>query len=248
MANKNYLIEFYKWFIPITYNIRLKTNERFFSNEKLLVEIFFKGFILAHLIAFYDMINSHHDSLFWSIFYIVVYLILIVITIANYYLTKNGFKINTPDHIIIKPSVFKRRIKRIKRIKNFGFTFSMADLKKIYLKLLDAEFIDNKTSFEDFNIVLMNDFGHKAKIYWSSSLTLGQFSTILDVFEQYSKSFKPSIAFRKKLFVDDKGDIFNISSYNNAKKSRNKKVEEYFFHEEYVSFVEFMTHFIVKND
>lgn len=248
MANKNYLIEFYKWFIPITYNIRLITNERFFSNEKLLVEIFFKGLIFTHFIAFYDMINSYHDSLFWSIVYIVVYLVLIVFTVENYYLTKNDLKINTPDHIIIKPSVFKRRIKRIKRINNFGFTFSMAELKKIYEKLLDVKFIDNKTSFEDFNIVLMNDFGHKAKIYWSSSLTMAQLSKILEVFKQYSKSFKPSIIFSNELFLDHQGKIMNKDSFYNGKSSRDKKTKEYSFNEYYEHFNDFMTHFIHKND
>lgn len=246
MNNKSYLLEFYKWFIPKYYYLKIKIlNSTLFKNEEILVRVFFIGVILAHFVGMYTVNSIVGNSILNSSLVFLFYLFLISVHAESFHLIENKVKVTLPDDLIIVSSSCKIRVEKIK---NFGFTFSKAELKKIYTKLLDAEFIDNKTSLEDFSIVLMNDFGHKAKIYWSSSLTLAQLSKILDVFEQYSKSFKPSIAFRKKLFVDYKGDIIKITSYNNAKKSRNKKVEEYFFHEEYVSFVEFMTHFIHKND
>lgn len=246
MADKNYVLEFLKYLIPRIYTLRLSINEnKIFKNEKDLIKSFFTLAIITNCIGFVHVIDSVSQNLLYSIFTISFYSVSIIFIIEVHALIEKNIKIPAPDYLIIKPAIFKRRLEKIK---NFGFTFKEEELKKIYCQLTEAKFIDLKTSIESFKTVLMNDFGHNSKIYLSSSLTLGQISKILSVFQKCSKSFKPSIVFRKKLFVSYDGKEININSFNNAKNSRYKKNEEYFFNEEYELFNDFITHLIDKND
>ncbi len=151
-------------------------------------------------------------------------------------------KIDFSDEFMIRIGVRKER-KQL--YTNLGFNFTVGQLKGIFDKMIDFEFLESKTSFESFQKVFMSDFGHKDYVQWN--ITLSQTGLIFDILSRYSSSFSPSLVVRKKLFKTKDGSYMKIDSFNTAKNSRNKKNEEYYFHENLLQFDDYIRRLIDKN-
>ena len=172
-----------------------------------------------------------------------LFLSLIIFNLYIYDTISNKRKIDLTDEFISRPAVLR---KRKQLLNNFGFRFTIEQTQKIFVQLSINNFIDKETSYESFYAVFMLDFGHVHQVKWNT--TLSQTEKILSALARYSKGFTPALAFRKKLFISNKGTLMNINSFNTAKKQRNKKNEEYFFKDEFLHFNDFLKRLIDENE
>lgn len=213
-----------------------------YSHESIGFKIYYFGTsILLGLCGYAFIIEA--QTFLPSVLISLSFLACIIFNLHIYDTISNKRKIDLSDEFVVRPAVLRKR-KQLH--KNLGFKFTEEQIQRIFAQLSLNNFIDAQTSYESFYSVFMLDFGHGHQVKWNT--TLSQTEKILSALGRYSKGFTPALAFRKKLFISNKGTLMNINSFNSAKKQRNKKNDEYFFKDDFLHFNDFLKRLNDEND
>ncbi|MEP3210897.1 MAG: hypothetical protein ABJN95_17040 [Maribacter sp.] len=216
-------------------------NSKPYTRDSIGLKFYYNGTSLVIGFICLAFINRF-ENIFASFFLFILFLAsTFFCSFALFKITKDP-KIDLSDEFLIRIPVRKVREQLCT---NLGFNFTVGQLKGIFEKMKEFEFLKSKTSFESFQKVFMSDFGHEDYVQWN--ITLSQTGLIFEIMSRYSSSFSPALAVRKKLFKTKKGSYMKIDSFNTAKNSRNKKNEEYFFHENLLQFDDYIRRLIDKN-
>ncbi len=239
---------YFKKLLVFIVRMSIEVDLRLFKRKKLsssstVFKVYYLGYLFILGFAAYKIINHYWNSTTVVIWVIIVYLILSIFILGLFMAILKNRRVDISDHYIQKPSVLKRREQPYN---NLGFTFTDEQLHKIYSRFFETEFINENTSFESFEAVFTEDFGHNHKVQWN--ITLGQLNEIFKIFKRLSNHFKPDLVFRKELFLSNKGTLIKIESFNNAKKSRSARNNDINFQDNLSHINDLIKHIIKEND